>query len=89
MVQLHHKIRERAPIQTPPRTKTERHQQIKTLNEEYNQICALHPAYDIDSINFSPADKEILQYMEIMEGLAGKLPNYIRIELLGTPTIYI
>ena len=84
MAQVHHKIGERPPIRIPPRTEAERRQQIIALNDEYNQLYDIHPDYDIDSITYLPAGREILRPMKIMERLADKLPNHIRIELFDT-----
>ena len=84
MAQVHHEIRERPPIKILPRTEVERCQQIIAFDDEYNQLCNWHSDYDTENINCLPVGQEILQQMEIMEGLAGKFPNYIQIKLLGT-----
>ena len=76
MARVHHEIRERPPIRILPKTEAEQRQQIIALDDEYNQLCNRHSDYDIESINCLPAKQEILRQMEIMEGLAGKLPSY-------------
>jgi len=58
-------------------TTTEEEEEFCTTIDEYNQLCTRLPGYDTECINYLQAGQEIHRQMEIMDGLAGKLPNYI------------
>ena len=65
-----------------PRTELERRQRIIALDDDFNQLCIRNPGYGTEGVSWLPAGQEILQQMEIMKKLAGKLPNYIQIKLI-------
>lgn len=55
-------------------------QQSAVLEDWYDQLCSIYHENCIDSINCLPTGQEFFQQMEIIEGSAGKFPNYICIK---------